>query len=629
MFTFGHRPETAQRVALGADRDGTLVAIIHEAVGETSQHENYVEIVVNWSGLLYKCDNVRLDYKLARLDLHTPLDMRAPGAATGVPRARDGDGRAGLRARHGPARAAPEELHRPRRQTQDKPFSSKELRACFAQGAERFGWAGGRPSPARCATASTCVGWGMATGVWDAMQGQASAKAVLSADGKLVVGSATADIGTGTYTVMTQIAADTLGLPLEDVTFKLGDSSLPESPVEGGSWTVVQRRHGREGGLRQVREQLLKLAQQMADEPLRRPREIGRRGIRATATSACKADPLAPRRHRRGDAPRRHADASRRRRGRSRPRAGDSQYALDALRGLRGGARGRGLRHGRASAAWSAPSPPAASSTPRRPQPDHRRGRLGHRHGAAGGNVHRPQARPVHEPRPRRVSHPGERRHRANRRDLRRGARRRGQPARRQGRRRDRHRRRRRRRSPTPSSTPRASASATCRSRWTSCSESRCGPQPHPGPPPPRFRGRFPGLFHRLFHRQFQQEEPIRDPAGTDESGHATLHRRMHGLSPGLPPHDPGLPADGRQTRRAGTYTRDGQLAPNLRRQRRLHAPRLRPAPPHLRRLRRSLPSLRRRLRAGRRWRGQGYGGVRPSLPPMRRDLPVDGGLER
>jgi len=84
----------------------------------------------------------------------------------------------------------------------------------------------------------TLIGWGMATGVWEAMQEPASAKAVLTADGNLTVSAATADIGTGTYTVMTQVAADTLGLPLKDVTFTLGDSSLPDAPVEGGSFTV-------------------------------------------------------------------------------------------------------------------------------------------------------------------------------------------------------------------------------------------------------------------------------------------------------------------------------------------------------------------------------------------------------
>src|SRR5207245_1092003 len=119
-----------------------------------------------------------------------------------------------------------------------KPFSSKELRACYRQGAEKFGWSRRPPQPRALRDGHALIGWGMAGGIWESWQLPASARAVLSADGKLTVSSATADIGTGTYTVMTQVAAEMLGLPLDDVTFKLGDSSLPPAPVEGGSFTV-------------------------------------------------------------------------------------------------------------------------------------------------------------------------------------------------------------------------------------------------------------------------------------------------------------------------------------------------------------------------------------------------------
>ena len=110
-------------------------------------------------------------------------------------------------------------------QNENKPFSSKKLKTCYEQAAEKFGWSKRNPEPRSTRDGDYLIGWGMATGVWDVQQGQASAKAKLSADGKLEVGSGgTADIGTGTYTVMTQIAAEVMGLPLENVTFKLGDS---------------------------------------------------------------------------------------------------------------------------------------------------------------------------------------------------------------------------------------------------------------------------------------------------------------------------------------------------------------------------------------------------------------------
>ena len=267
MFSFGHRPETIQRVALGARKDGTLTALIHEAVQESSQNENYVEIVVNWSGQQYRCDNVRLDYKLCRLDVHTPLDQRAPGAATGVPAIEIAMDELAHKLGMDPV-----ELRLKNYTDSDpntgKPFSSKELRACFRQGAERFGGAKRTPKPRSMREGRQMIGWGMAAGVWDAMQGQATAKATLGVDGKLTVASATADIGTGTYTVMSQIAADVLGLPVEDVTFHLGDSSLPTAPIEGGSWTVSSVGSAVKAACDRVRDRLSTLAAKMDGGPL-------------------------------------------------------------------------------------------------------------------------------------------------------------------------------------------------------------------------------------------------------------------------------------------------------------------------------------------------------------------------
>jgi xanthine dehydrogenase YagR molybdenum-binding subunit len=267
MFSFGHRPETIQRVALGASSDGTLQALIHEAVQESSRFENYVEIVVNWSGQQYQCDNVRLDYKLSRLDLYTPLDQRAPGAATGVPALEVAMDELACALNMDPLTLRLKNYTDIDPNT-GKPFSSKELRACFAQGAERFGWSRRNPKPRSMRDGRQLIGWGMASGVWDAMQGQAAARATLGIDGKLVVGSATADIGTGTYTVMTQIAAEVLGLAIEDVTFNLGDSSLPMAPIEGGSWTVSSVGSAVKAACDSVRARLYKLASKMDGAPL-------------------------------------------------------------------------------------------------------------------------------------------------------------------------------------------------------------------------------------------------------------------------------------------------------------------------------------------------------------------------
>jgi xanthine dehydrogenase YagR molybdenum-binding subunit len=268
MFSFGHRPHTLQYVKLGTNPDGTLAALQHHALHETSQFEEYTENVVNWSGMLYQCENVKLGYQLAKLDVFTPQDMRAPGAATGsfaLEVAMDEmAAAAGLDPIDFRIRNYAEED-----QNAGKPFSSKRLRDCYHQGASKFGWEKRTPEPRSMRKGNRLVGYGMAGGVWDATQKKAAAKATLTADGKLEVSSATADIGTGTYTIMTQIAAETLGLPLEAVTFKLGDTDMPEAPVQGGSWTAASVGTAVKNVCEAIGEKLLKLAQKMEGSPLK------------------------------------------------------------------------------------------------------------------------------------------------------------------------------------------------------------------------------------------------------------------------------------------------------------------------------------------------------------------------
>jgi xanthine dehydrogenase YagR molybdenum-binding subunit len=266
MFSFGHRPATWQRVALGAAAGGRLEAVIHQAVAETSRFEDYVENVVNWSGLLYRCDNVLLDHRVAELDLYTPADMRAPGAVWGLFALECAMDELAAELRMDPLELRLKN-YAEKDQNRDLPFSTKELRECYRQGAERFGWARRDPRPRSMREGHTLIGWGMAGGAWEAQQLPAAARALLTADSRLTVSSATADIGTGTYTIMTQVAAETLGLPLANVTFKLGDSYLPEAPVEGGSFTAATVGPAVEAACARVRQRLFKLARE-AEGPL-------------------------------------------------------------------------------------------------------------------------------------------------------------------------------------------------------------------------------------------------------------------------------------------------------------------------------------------------------------------------
>jgi len=267
MFTFGHRPETQQRVRLAAEADGTLSAIIHEAIAETSRFEDYVEVVVNWSGELYACEHIRLGYKLVDLDHASPMDMRAPGAAHGVHALEVAMDELSYALGMDPL-ALRLKNYADIDPTHGLPYSTKELRACYLQGAERFGWDRRPQQPGTMREGRELIGWGMATGMWDAMQMFARASAVLHADGSLVVSSAATDIGTGTYTAMGIIAAEAMGLPLEMVRFQLGDSTLPVAPIEGGSSHVATVGSAVQGVCEKLQKTLFKLAKNLPDSPL-------------------------------------------------------------------------------------------------------------------------------------------------------------------------------------------------------------------------------------------------------------------------------------------------------------------------------------------------------------------------
>ncbi len=267
MFTFGHRPEIWQRVRLGAERDGKLTALIHEAVGETSRVDDFTEMVTRWAGTLYRCDNLRGDYRVLPLDLPTPLDMRAPGAASGLfalevamdelAHALGMDPLALRLANH--AERAP---------SGDKPYSSKKLRECYALAAERFGWSRRNPQPRSLREGDELVGWGMASGQWIAEQQEAQARVVWHADGCVDVETAASDIGTGTRTVLAQVAASALGVPIEDVRVHIADTRLPQAPTEGGSSHVASVGSAVDGACEKLRKKVWQRARAMAASPL-------------------------------------------------------------------------------------------------------------------------------------------------------------------------------------------------------------------------------------------------------------------------------------------------------------------------------------------------------------------------
>jgi xanthine dehydrogenase YagR molybdenum-binding subunit len=267
MYGLGYRPASIERLTLGANRDGSLNALMQEAITVTSQYEDFSRNDTAWGGVLYKSAATKFEHRLARVDLSTPCDMRAPGAATGVYALECAMDELAVALKMDPI-----ELrlmcYSDREENKDLPYTSKQLRECYRQGAEAFGWSRRNPEPRSMRDGEELVGWGMATGVWEALQMPAAARIVLTANGHAEVSSSASDIGTGTYTIVAQVTADALGLPIENITVKLGDSSLPQAPVEGGSWMAASASHAVIAAAEEVRMELLRAAKAMKDSPL-------------------------------------------------------------------------------------------------------------------------------------------------------------------------------------------------------------------------------------------------------------------------------------------------------------------------------------------------------------------------
>ncbi len=255
-YGVGYRPHTVQRVALGASRDGRLTAIVHDGYQETSTYEEFSEALVNASRFLHSCPNVYTRHRLAPMNVHTPTYMRAPGEASGVFALESAMDELAVA-----LNVDPVELRLRNEPEQDEfkklPFSSRSTRECYRVAAERFGWSRRNPEPRSMRDGRWLIGWGMATATYPMNYAPASAVARLLPDGTAEVASAASDMGPGTWTSMTQVAAEALGLPMERVKFTLGDTRLPRAPVHGGSLTMASVGSAVQAACRKAREDAL------------------------------------------------------------------------------------------------------------------------------------------------------------------------------------------------------------------------------------------------------------------------------------------------------------------------------------------------------------------------------------
>ena len=240
MFTLvGHRPALIQHLTLGASQDGTLQAVKHDVRSTVSFSKTFIEAAAHCtSRLLYKSPNIQVNQTLVPWDVGGPTFMRAPGCAPGMfalecamdeLAAKSGIDPVELRIKND-ADVYP---------GRNVPWSSKNLVECYQLGAEKFGWSKRNSAPGAVRDGDWLVGTGMASALYPAHRNRASAKVRLQADGTAQVSSATQDLGTGTWTVLAIVGADSLELPIEKIRTELGDSALPPAPTSGGSTSVA------------------------------------------------------------------------------------------------------------------------------------------------------------------------------------------------------------------------------------------------------------------------------------------------------------------------------------------------------------------------------------------------------
>lgn len=269
MYTgHGYRSDTWQKVSLGAERNGKLTALIHDSKNNSSTFEDWLENTTTYTRTIYACPNAQTSQQLVRTDLSTPAPVRAPGAVSGMFALECAMDELAYELKIDPL-----ELrlinYTEVNPDSGKPYSSKALRECYRMGAEKFGWKDRKMEPRSMRDGRLLVGWGMATGVWGAFQQAASVRIALKSDGSAHVASATADIGPGTYTVMTLIAAEYLGLPAERVKFELGDTKFPRAPVQGGSFTTASVGSAIYESAQNIRRKLLEMVNKDAASPFK------------------------------------------------------------------------------------------------------------------------------------------------------------------------------------------------------------------------------------------------------------------------------------------------------------------------------------------------------------------------
>jgi len=235
MFeSVGHRARTQQRVRIGATRDGKLVSLQHDYIYHMSMLDAYHEDCGEATPFHYSVPNLRVTFGRARRNIGATADMRGPGAVPGLYATESAMNEMAERLKMDPVQFRI--LNEPKLdESLNLPFSSRHYVECLTVGAEKFGWSKRNPAVGSMKRDGLTLGWGMAGAAWIAGTFAAEANFELRDDGTVRVACATQDIGTGTYTILAQLASQKTGVPLNKIEVELGDSALPDGPISGGS----------------------------------------------------------------------------------------------------------------------------------------------------------------------------------------------------------------------------------------------------------------------------------------------------------------------------------------------------------------------------------------------------------
>jgi xanthine dehydrogenase YagR molybdenum-binding subunit len=235
MFTnVGYRPETVQKIGIGATADGKLTGLTHEATANTSAYEEFTEATVNISQFLYACPNVATRYRIVPLNICTPIWMRGPGEATGSFALESAMDELAYELNVDPIEFRLRN-HADTDPEHNKPWSSKYLKECYQMGADKIGWKNRKLQLGMLKEGDWLVGYGMGTGSFGAFRWSATVKARLEPEGRLLVQCSVNDMGPGTATMMTAVASESMGLAPGKIKVQMGNTSLPPGPMQGGS----------------------------------------------------------------------------------------------------------------------------------------------------------------------------------------------------------------------------------------------------------------------------------------------------------------------------------------------------------------------------------------------------------